>query len=492
VPYAPAQILFMSHAYRQVTCTPIFGLLARPWYYRLTDRSRAFVTERRRLKRWENRMSEWIVLLEAVKNPYSGDIDKHILSRLFREIEHARPVGLHTDDRYAVQLHVPAAGPLEAVSSALADWSAALGNMGIAPWELIRAEVMTEGELAEEIARAGNADDVVAGADEKLGAEFDAVVSGLSDQPGDTATCAVGCDLRWGLLLQGSHERLTVLSADGSVVFVLAPDEKSAMNADVATRTTFADHVHPEDAEVVGDVMAALLTSPGKAASFFARLGADGEWRWCESVARNLLHEPLVRAIVVNSRDITYSRQLEERLAQLAVRDELTGLLNRVTFLDQLELAMARSSGTSRIAVFFIDIIDFRGFVERYGTSAGDQLLVAAAERLKTGLDAGAAAARLGGDEFALVCEDVSNAAEAADIAKQITSILGAPVSFGNAAVSASVSIGVALGTSGMLQPATLLRHAEVAMYRARRGQMHFDIYKARRQSRSNSELPPS
>ena len=152
---------------------------------------------------------------------------------------------------------------------------------------------------------------------------------------------------------------------------------------------------------------------------------------------------------------------------------------------------MARSSGTSRIAVFFIDIIDFRGFVGRYGTSVGDELLVMVADRLKTGVRDGPTAARLGGDEFALVCEDVSNAAEAADIAKQITGVLGEPLSVGDAEVRASVSIGVALGTSGMLQPATLLRHAEVAMYRARRGRMHFDIYKARRQSRSNSEPPP-
>lgn len=437
-------------------------------------------------------MSAWIVLLEAVKMPYSGEIDQHTLSSLLQAVGHAQPVGLRSPDRYAVQLHVSAEGPLDAVSSALSEWSAALASLGVAPWELVRADAMTETELADELALAGNADVFTSSRDEALGAAFDTVVSGLFDGPGETATCAVGCDLRWGLLLQGSQEGLTVLSADGTVLLRLPPEEPGAVDVDVAMRKTFADHVHPEDAEVVDDALAALLSSPGEAATFIARLGADGDWRWYESVARNLLEEPLVGAIVVNSRDITQSRQLEERLSQLAIRDELTGLLNRVTFLDQLELAMARSSGTSRIAVFFIDIIDFRGFVDRYGTSVGDQLLMTVAERLETGVHGGAAAARLGGDEFALVCEDVSSAAEAADTAKQITSILGLPLSAGDAEVRASVSIGVALGTSGMVQPATLLRHAEVAMYRARRGQMHFDIYKTRRQSRSNSEPPPS
>ena len=267
-------------------------------------------------------MSEWVVLLEAVRNPYSGEIDEQILSRLLQAVEHARPVGLHSPDRYAVQLHVPAAGPLEAVSSALSEWSAALGTMGVAPWELVRAEVMTEAELAHELALAGKADVLASEPDEVLGAAFDAVVSGLLDGPEDPARCAVGCDLRWGLLLQGSQERLTLLSADGNLLFGLAPEEKSAVYVDVATGRTFADHVHPDDAEVVDEAMAALLTSPSEAASFVARLGADGDWRWYESVARNLLDEPLIGAIVVNSRDITQSRQLEERLAQLAVRDD--------------------------------------------------------------------------------------------------------------------------------------------------------------------------
>ena len=435
-------------------------------------------------------MSAWIVLLEAVKMPHSGEIGKDMLYRLLRAVGHARPVGLHSPDRYAVQLRVPAAGPLEAVSAALSEWSAALGTMGVAPWELVRAEAMTEAELAFELALAGT-EVVLASEPDEVGAAFDTVVSGVFDGPGEAATCASACDLRWGLLLQGSHESLTILSADGSVLLRLAPAEDCAADADMATRRSFADDVHPEDVEVVDDAMAALLARPGEAASFVARRRADGEWRWYESVARNLLDEPLVGAIVVNSRDITLSRQLEERLSQLAVSDELTGLLNRVTFLDQLELAMARSSGTSRIAVFFIDIVDFRGFVDRYGPSVGDQLLVTVAQRLKTGIQAGATAGRLGGDEFALVCENVSNVADAADTAKRITASLGAPFSVGDAEVSASVSIGVAVGTSGMLQPATLLRHAEVAMYRARRGQMHFDIYKARRQSRSNSEPPP-
>jgi diguanylate cyclase (GGDEF)-like protein len=347
---------------------------------------------------------------------------------------------------------------------------------------------MTEAELGCEMDAARNGDSHSCGPDDGLNAAFDAVVSGILDEPRDTATCGLNCDLRWELLLHGSQDRLTVLSADEGVLFVLAPGERGTAQEGVATRTTFADFVHPEDIEVVGDAMAALRVKPSESVSFVARLGGHGNWRWCESVARNLLDEPLVGAIVVNSRDITEYRQLEERLTQLAVRDELTGLLNRVAFLDQVELAMARSTPASHIAVFFVDIIDFRGFLSRYGTSAGDQLLLTFAQRLSTGIHDLATAARLGGDEFALVCEGVANASEATDIARKIVRLLGGPLQIGQADVSAGVTMGVALGTPGMLQPATLLRHAETAMYRARREQLHFDIYKTGRQSRSRLE----
>ena len=431
----------------------------------------------------------WIVLLEAVKSPDAGDVDRETLGRLLQAVGHARPVGLHSSSRYAVQLHVPAVGPLEAVAHALSVWSAALGTTGVAPWELVRVEAMTEEELANELAAAGDGDFF---AHEPVpGTAFDEVVSGITDEPSDTSPFTLNGDLRWKLLLQGSHDMLTVLSADETVLFVLAPEAIGALQPGIATGRTFADFVHPEDVEVVGDAMAALRANPGECVSFVAQLGGDGEWRWWESVARNLLDDALVGAIVVNSCDVTERRQLEERLAQLAVRDELTGLLNRVTFLDQLELAMARSTATSHVAVFFVDIIDFRGFLRHHGTLAGDQVLLTFADRLSTDIHHPATAARLGGDEFALLCEDVCNASEAADIAKKITKVLGAPLPVGDADVSAAVSIGVALGSSGMLQPATLLRHAEVAMYRARRGQLHFDMYKTGRQSRSNSE-PPS
>jgi diguanylate cyclase (GGDEF)-like protein len=352
---------------------------------------------------------------------------------------------------------------------------------------------MTPEELESELTLACAADGLGAGSPN--GTASSALVNtvgGVTANQTPLAGYGPDFDSRWRLMLRGSRETLILLSAEGSIVFSMAPAGGRAAVAQDAIGAAFADKAHPEDAEVVRAALAGVILSPGDPVSFVARFGGDDEWRWYDFVASNLLEEPLVAAIVVNGRDVTESKRLEERLDERAERDGLTGLLNREAFLDCLELALARSPVASHTGVFFVDIIDFRGFVDRHGPAVGEQLLGAVAERLRTDVYDGATAARLGGDEFALLCEGVEGATGAAEIAKRITSVVGAPIRVGADEVKSGVTVGVALGTSGMLQPATLLRHAEVAMYRARQGQGHYDIYRRHRQPRSSPDLSTS
>lgn len=245
--------------------------------------------------------------------------------------------------------------------------------------------------------------------------------------------------------------------------------------------------VHPDDAEIVRETVATLRTGGPETVTFVARLRGDDGWRSYEATARNLLDEPLVRAIVLNIEDVTERKRLEDRLARLARQDNLTGLVNRAVFLDCLELALARSAEPSHTAVFFVDVDDFRGLVERVGTEAGDRLLMTIADRMRTGVCDGATAARLGRDEFALLCDNVAGAADAARIAKRTLDLLSEPVVVDGHEIQVAVSLGVALGRAGPLQAATLLRHAELAMYRARRGRARYEVFRRRRRSPTGS-----
>jgi diguanylate cyclase (GGDEF)-like protein len=428
--------------------------------------------------------SDWIVLLEAAKNLSRVEVDGDTITRLLEALADIRPVALHSVDRYAVQVAVKADNTLDALGSALSRWSDAVRAHGAPVWDIVRADVMTKAELDREIEVAGGdrragpgpfADDAWArAATERAEASIRDPVPAAQD---------LASELRWRLMLQDSHARLTLLSPEGTILLSVPPAETDLMLSEDGSPIALADAVHPDDAPVVRNAVARVVAEPVETVAFTARLRDGDGWRWWEWTARDLLDDPLVRAIVVSSQDVTERRQLEERLSELATHDELTGLVNRAVLLDELELAFAASGDRLQIAVFFVDIDDFRGTVQEVGIPVGERLLVAVAERLTTAVRDGAIAARLGSDEFALLCEGIATSAEAEEIAKRIADILSEPVVVDDDEVRLTVSIGVALGGSKMLHPATLLRHAEVAMHRARRGRARYEIFKRRRRS---------
>ena len=179
------------------------------------------------------------------------------------------------------------------------------------------------------------------------------------------------------------------------------------------------------------------------------------------------------------STDISERKALEEQLHHQAFHDPLTGLPNRALFMDRLEHAFIRANrrGT-KVAVLFMDLDNFKVINDSLGHKAGDLLLIAVAERLKACLRPEDTAARLGGDEFTILVEDVASVGDVARIAGRIADILRPPFALGDQEVFATANIGVALNGPAQGQPADLLRHADLAMYRAkRRGKARYEVF---------------
>jgi PAS domain S-box-containing protein len=130
--------------------------------------------------------------------------------------------------------------------------------------------------------------------------------------------CALTCEVRWQIMLQGSREVLSLLTEDGNIFFSLAPVGTSSLSTDDGSSRALVDAVHPDDAATVAAMLDQLLANPDDCVAFLARFFAEGEWRWFHSIATNLLDEPLIGAIVVNSQDVTELKDLHERLAQVA------------------------------------------------------------------------------------------------------------------------------------------------------------------------------
>ena len=178
--------------------------------------------------------------------------------------------------------------------------------------------------------------------------------------------------------------------------------------------------------------------------------------------------------------DISQRKQIEAQLLRNAFYDGLTGLPNRILFLDRLRQAFERVKrrNSYRFGVLFIDLDGFKGINDRFGHGMGDDLLVATAQRLESCLRSGDTVARLGGDEFAVLLQDIKGLSEATNIAKRIQESLKAPLNFDELELMTTASIGIALSSNGYEDPGSLLRDADTAMYRAKQqGKANYAIF---------------
>ena len=162
-----------------------------------------------------------------------------------------------------------------------------------------------------------------------------------------------------------------------------------------------------------------------------------------------------------------------------AFHDGLTGMPNRALFLDRLEHGLARArEDQAALAVLFVDLDRFKLVNDTLGHSAGDQLLVAAGERLRATVGEADTAARFGGNEFAILLEDEASAQRASRVAERVIDELRAPFDLDGREVYVSASVGIAVSHDGREEAAELLRNADVAMYRAKqRGSGQYDLF---------------
>jgi diguanylate cyclase (GGDEF)-like protein/PAS domain S-box-containing protein len=205
----------------------------------------------------------------------------------------------------------------------------------------------------------------------------------------------------------------------------------------------------------------------------------DGSSFPVEYLSTPILQDGEVVGAVVTFKDVTERKALEEQLHHQAFHDPLTGLPNRALFMDRLEHALSRANRRgSKVGVLFMDLDNFKVINDSLGHEAGDQLLVATAKRLKACLRPEDTVARLGGDEFTVVIEDVDGVSGAARVAERIAAILQPPFALNHHEVFATISIGIALSSPLQEQPADLLRHADLAMYRAKhKGKARYEVF---------------
>lgn len=260
------------------------------------------------------------------------------------------------------------------------------------------------------------------------------------------------------------------------------------------------DRVVPDDRHALLAELSALKTGDRVSLMSEHRVRAgDGSVKWalCRCRAVPGLGAPATR-IVGSLTDVTERRQLEERLRHQALYDSLTGLPNRVLFMDRLSeaVAQAKSQEGYGYSVLWLDIDNFKNLNDSLGHQFGDKLLVVVAERLRGQLRGMDMAARFGGDEFAVMLLGTEARTAVERVARRILDGLAMPYQIDGHEVVVTASLGVAEGSRGYESPEDVLRDADIAMYEAkaaRRGS--YAIFRASMyedfMARINDEGPP-
>jgi diguanylate cyclase (GGDEF)-like protein len=171
---------------------------------------------------------------------------------------------------------------------------------------------------------------------------------------------------------------------------------------------------------------------------------------------------------VVTHEDVTERQRAEERIVHLAHHDALTGLLNRLALRTRLEQALKCRRGGEQLAVLYLDLDNFKTINDALGHPTGDELLSAAAGRLRSCVREVDTVARLGGDEFAVVQVAIGQPSRTAELAARIREVLTVPYDLSDHQAVIDTSIGIAIAPSDGSDADQLLKNADLALYEAK------------------------
>ncbi len=193
-------------------------------------------------------------------------------------------------------------------------------------------------------------------------------------------------------------------------------------------------------------------------------IGELGDGRSIAVSAQQMAHG----GIVTTHQDITEQRRAEAKIVHMALHDTLTGLPNRVLLNERLEQALTRVRRGEVVAIHMLDLDHFKAVNDTLGHPAGDRLLKTVTDRLRALVRETDTVARMGGDEFAVIQVAIAHPSDATTLAQRIIEVVSKPYDIEGHQVIIGTSVGIAMGPANGMNPAELIRNADLALCRAK------------------------
>ncbi|HUR50204.1 MAG TPA: EAL domain-containing protein [Acidimicrobiales bacterium] len=291
---------------------------------------------------------------------------------------------------------------------------------------------------------------------------------------------------------------LTVVAPDGRILQQTGPSERIlGHRAGDLVGTLFGDLIHPNGRQDVVNFLKKAPAPPAPPAALELMLKrGDGRWTLTQTTVSDLRRHPDVGGYLLSSRDVGGRKPLDDQLDVSALQDPLTGLGNRVLFLDRLRSAVEKLAASPELlTVVLIDVDGFSELNDTLGHAAGDLLLIEVATRIKAVSRKGDTLARVGADEFGILLErwDQPPPMSTAD---RTLARLREPFALHGREIPISACAGVANGDIAALTAESLLRSADLALGQAKaEGKSNISVFRqdmqttARRRMEVESDL---
>ncbi|PZE19939.1 sensor domain-containing protein [Paenibacillus xerothermodurans] len=280
----------------------------------------------------------------------------------------------------------------------------------------------------------------------------------------------IGQDMFFSQLIEQSNDLIQGLTLDGMVTYS-SPSFSKLLGIPAASMlgSPGASWIHRADAPAFYRAFAQLTRDLSPFVLEYRYVRHDGTELWVQGKASVIYAGDAPVSVGLIARDISGIKREHDNLTRMAYYDALTGLPNRRLFHDRYKQAMIAAKRHSRqLAVLYLDLDDFKLINDRYGHSAGDEVLRILASRLTKCVRASDMVCRLGGDEFIIVLPQLKQADDVHVLTRRIAGALNDPLCIAQQQISVTCSIGAAIYPRDATDGMDLIDFADHAMYQAK------------------------